>query len=87
MKINYNRIFKKDFRSRILPHENLVKRFEERLELFLTDPKNPILQDHALVGKRINLRAFSVTGDIGVVYFVKDGELYLLDIGTHAQVY
>ena len=87
MKINYHRIFKKDFRSRILPHENLVKRFEERLELFLTDPKNPILQDHALVGKRINLRAFSVTGDIGVVYFVKDGELYLLDIGTHAQVY
>jgi addiction module RelE/StbE family toxin len=87
MKINYHRDFKKNFRKRISPHENLVKRFEERLKLFLKDPKNPILQDHALVGKRINLRAFSVTGDIRVVYLIKGNELYLLDIGTHSQVY
>jgi len=87
MKINYHRAFKKNFRSRVSPHENLVKRFEERLELFLKDPKNPLLRDHALVGKRINLRAFSVTGDIRVVYFITNNELFLLDIGTHAQVY
>lgn len=87
MKISYHRNFKKNFRKRISPHENLVKRFEERLGLFLKDPKNPILQNHALVGKRIDLRAFSITGDIRVVYFVKGGELYLLDIGTHAQIY
>ncbi|OGY26458.1 MAG: hypothetical protein A2Z24_00395 [Candidatus Woykebacteria bacterium RBG_16_44_10] len=87
MRINYHQTFKKNFRKRITPHENIVKRFEERLELFLNGPKNPILRDHALVGKRINLRAFSMTGDIRVVYFIKGNELYLLDIGTHPQVY
>ena len=87
MKISYHRNFKKNFRKRISPHENLVKKFEERLELFLKNPKNPLLKDHALIGKRIRLRAFSVTGDIRVVYFMAGDKLYLLDVGTHAQVY
>ena len=87
MRVNYHRNFKKNFRNRISPHGNLVKKFEERLELFLKDSKNPLLKDHALIGRRIRLRAFSVTGDIRVVYFVRGGELYLLDVGTHSQVY
>ena len=87
MRVNYHRNFKKNFRNRISPHGNLVKKFEERLELFLKNPKNPLLKDHSLVGKRISLRAFSVTGDIRVVYVIRDNELFLLDIGTHNQVY
>lgn len=83
MKINFHINFKKNFRKRISPNKNLVKRLEQRLELFLKDPKNPILRGHALVGKRINLRAFSVTGDIRVVYFIKNNEIYLLDTGAH----
>lgn len=87
MRINYHSNFKKNFQKRILPNKNLVARFKERLELFLTNPRNQILKDHSLVGKRLNLRAFSVTGDIRVVYFVKEKEIYLLDIGSHNQVY
>ncbi len=37
---------------------------------------------------KIELRAFSVTGDIRIVYFeINDESVLFLDIGTHNQVY
>ncbi len=87
MQLNYHKNFKKSFHNRISPHENLVRRFEERFELFLKHPKNPVLKDHALIGRKIKLRAFSITGNIRVVYLMKGNDLYLLDIGSHNQVY
>lgn len=87
MKTYFNKGFRKNYRKRIFPHKNLDKRFEERRNLFVKDPKNPILKDHALTGKMKGFRAFSITGDIRVVYYVYKKTAYLIDIGTHAQVY
>ena len=45
------------------------------------------LDDHALVGTMKGLRAFSIGGDLRVVY-QDTGKCYeLLDIGSHNQVY
>lgn len=80
--------FTKHYRKRILPHSNIHKRFEQRLEYFCANPKNPILSDHPLKGDQSGKRAFSVTGDIRVIYTGSlETEILLLDIGTHNQVY
>ena len=68
MIIRRHRQFIKNYKKRILPNSQLDKRFEERLELFHQDRQNPLLKNHKLIGSMEGLRAFSVTGDIRVVY-------------------
>lgn len=80
--------FDKNYRRRILPHPHLDTKFKERLNLFITNPRNPILKDHPLIGKKKHLRSFSITGDIRVIYQeISPTEALFLDIGTHSQVY
>lgn len=87
MKIEYIGVFNKNFKIRIQPNNYLLKRFKERLRLFIQSPGDPILNEHALKGSKEVLRAFSITGDIRVVYFIKEETAMFIDIGTHKQVY
>jgi len=87
IKIEYDRRFKKNFQNRIIPHKKILKRFKDRLELFVQNPRNPILKDHKLKGAEKEYRAFSITGDIRIIYIKYNNTVALLDIGTHAQVY
>lgn len=87
MNIVYTDTFIKHFNQRIKPYPNINAKFTERTGLFVTSPSNPILKDHPLKGKKQELRAFSITGDIRVIYFVKDNHMYFADIGSHNQVY
>ena len=80
--------FAKSYQKRIKPHLALVRRTAERLALFEQNPRHPVLRDHALIGKKLRLRALSITGDIRIVYQpLGDDRIRLLDIGTHNQVY
>ena len=79
--------FKKNYKKRIFPNKNLDKKFEERLNLFIGNPRNPELKDHKLAGSLKGLRAFSVTGDVRVVYRINKDVMELYDIGSHNQVY
>ena len=67
--------------------KNIEKRIEERINLFVRDRDNSILQDHQLKGKKLNLRSFSVKGDLRIIYFEDENYYYFEDIGTHNQVY
>lgn len=87
MKILYHKVFVKHFKKRILPDVKLKARFEIQLRKLLKNSKDPSLKDHVLVGKMSTYRAFSVTGDIRVVYKIIDGGIQLYDIGSHNQVY
>lgn len=88
MKVITHPVFKKNYRKRIASKRHLVKRFKERIKLFLKNRKDPVLRDHALIGKKINLRAFSIAGDIRVVYRLEtQNRALFLDIGSHNQVY
>lgn len=87
MKVLFHRQFKKSYKKRIAPHPKLVARFTERLTLFIENPVHPELQTHHLVGEKIRLMAFSITGDIRVVYRQEKDVVLFLDIGTHNQVY
>jgi addiction module RelE/StbE family toxin len=87
MRVEYHRQFVKHFNKRVAPHPKLVAKFEERLRLKVSNPTNPVLKDHQLIGKKSEYRAFSVTGDVRVVYKIEGEVVRLYDIGTHNQVY
>ncbi len=67
----------------------LQTKVDEAIEHFVIDPFDPSLKNHALTGKMLGKRAFSVTGDYRVVFEEFDHYtlVLLLDVGTHNQVY
>lgn len=88
MRITLHHRFKKAYKNRIEQRKDLVSKTEKRVALFRGDSKNPVLKDHALSGPKRALRAFSVVGDIRIVYLpLSDNESVFLDIGSHNQVY
>ena len=88
MKIRLYRSFKKSYKSRVASHKNLAQRTADRIALFKSDRLNLILKDHALSGAKREFRAFSITGDIRIIYLpVSEDEVIFIDIGTHNQVY
>ena len=88
MKIELHPDFKKSYKKRISNNPKLILKTAQRINLFQENSDEPILRDHQLKGSKNNLRAFSITGDIRIVYMkISDEHIVLLDIGTHNQVY
>ena len=87
MKIEFTHDFMKIFKKRFSSKPKLQKKFDERVRKFAENPDDPILTDHVLSGKLQGHRAFSVTGDVRVVYYIFEDTAYFVDIGTHNQVY
>jgi addiction module RelE/StbE family toxin len=85
--IKRHRQFEKNFRKRIAKDPKLMAQFEERVGQFLEGVRGAPLNDHALTGQLAGYRAFSVTGDVRVVYVETESDVIFLDIGTHNQVY
>lgn len=87
MRLKYTQNFLKNYKKRIANNKNFDKQFQERLQLFLFNQHSPLLKTHKLVGAKKNLHAFSVTGDIRVIYYQQGDTIFLIDIGTHNHVY
>ncbi|KKR78264.1 MAG: Plasmid stabilization system [Candidatus Curtissbacteria bacterium GW2011_GWA1_40_9] len=87
MQIKHHKQFSKNFSKRIASNPKLVAQFQSRLDLFIENSDDSLLRDHKLTGKLSTYRAFSISGDIRVVYRIVDNDLWLYDIGTHNQVY
>lgn len=88
MIIKTTKDFQKSFKTRIASYPNLVKRFDDRLRLFTVNRWSPVLRDHPLGGRMKGSRSFSMNGDIRIVYRENNnGDVWLLDIGSHNQVY
>ena len=87
MHIEYYKNFIKSFKKRFRNNLKVKKQYERHLKMFIANTKNPLLKDHQLVGDKITLRAFSITGDIRIVYKKIGDRIIFLDIGTHNQVY
>ncbi len=79
--------FKRAYKKRIAFSSKLRQRVKERIALFQSNPQSPLLNDHPLKGDKAGHRAFSITGDIRIVYFMDHDTAYFVDIGSHNQVY
>lgn len=67
--------------------QKLAKQVQKQLEIFSKNPKHPSLRLHKLEGELKNLWSISITKSIRLTYLLEDDEAYLVDIGTHEQVY
>lgn len=87
IKLEYHKDFQKAYKKLIKSNPRLKDKIISRLHLFLDNPKNFLLKDHALVGEMEELRSFSITSDIRIIYVRYNDLIVFLDIGTHNQVY
>jgi len=83
----FDKKFIKSYKLRILNNQKLSHKYDAKYLLFSNGERGNPINDHALIGKKSGLRAFSVTGDIRVVYIETDDSYIFLDIGSHNQVY
>jgi addiction module RelE/StbE family toxin len=85
MEITYSKYFQKKYKKLSVKDQ---KQFSIKLQKFIENPQNPILKVHNLKGKLKGLSAFSIKGDLRLIYEIKSEKLLnLVDIGTHNQVY
>jgi len=88
MIIEFHPKFKKYYQKRITSNPKLTEQTAQRIALFQNNPHHPLLKDHSLVGKKSHLRAFSISGNIRIVYWpISKDRVLFLNIGTHNQVY
>ncbi len=87
MQVSYTKEFVKNYGRRIKIFPKLNQQFLNRFKLFKTDRRNTMLKDHQLSGDKSEYRAFSITGNIRVVYKQIGDEVRFYDVGTHNQVY
>ena len=81
-------ILNKRFKKAFLRQPNKIQeKFIERMRLFVTDPFDQQLRNHALSGEYIGLRSIDITGDIRAVYELINETAVFITIGTHTQLY
>jgi addiction module RelE/StbE family toxin len=85
--IFYTKQFKKNYKKRFSHQIKIKQQISHRIELFIENRNSPQIRDHALVGTKNGERAFSITGDIRVIYYELEDKFVFIDIGTHSQVY
>ena len=85
MEVGFHKYFRKQFNK--LPRR-MQKFFYSKLDIFMLDPFNPLLNNHKLSGKLKNMRSINVTGDIRAIYEQagKDRVLFLM-IASHGKLY
>jgi len=70
-------------------HGELRKRFADILRDLESDPFQPHLKYHHLGGKLKGVQAISITDSYRITrtVIVSDKEIFLLDVGSHDEVY
>jgi len=83
--ITHHKKFEKNFRKL---RKNEMKRFEERVGIFMSDPHNKILDNHQLNGKLSKYRSVDIRGDLIIQFEMIDGNtVHFIDVGTHSYFY
>lgn len=86
MQIEYSKKFIKEFKK--CP-DHVKQAFKQRLQIFINDEYNPILNNHCLIGELKDRRSINVNGDWRAIFQQRDsGEIvYFVAIGTHSKLY
>ena len=66
----------------------LQDQFHDRLALFQSNVRSPVLRDHALIGEWIGCRSINITGDFRALYReVAMDTFEFVAIGTHHELF
>jgi addiction module RelE/StbE family toxin len=85
--ISLTKGFDKSYKKRISPNRNLRAAYINRVAAFQKGERGRPLDDHPLRGNMKGKRAFSIAGDVRVIYEDADEFYIFLDVGSHNQVY
>ena len=85
MRVRFHRNFDRSYRK--LP-ATIKNQFKKRLKVFLEDPFDPVLRNHALHGEWRQFRSINVTGDFRAGYrMLGNGVAEFVHIDTHGNLY
>ena len=91
--IIWSSTFLRAYRRFIRKHPDERSEIEKAIRLLAEDPLAPQLQTHKLKGKLSGVWACSAGYDLRIIFdFVKEGgkkekDIFLIEIGTHDEVY
>ena len=85
-RVEFSKKFEKDLKKASRKVQLATK---TRLEIFLLDKFNPVLNNHSLTGKYEGYRSINITGDWRAVFREFDGgqTVYFNTLGTHSKLY
>lgn len=76
--------YSSQFKKSIKKHRAFKKQIEKRINIFLSDPFNPIIKTHKLTGKLSSYWSFSVDYHVRILFeFIDEETVGFIDIGTH----
>ncbi len=85
MQIIYSKYFTKQYLK--LPR-NIQEKLKKRIEIFINDHTNSVLNIHGLRGTYAGKHSFNVNADYRVIFEYDDeGVALFIDIGTHSKLY
>ena len=86
MQIEYSKKFLKKFKKCPV---NIQTAFKKRLQIFINDEHNQILNNHNLLGTIKDFRSINITGDWRAIFEpIDSGKIaHFVNIGTHSQLY
>ncbi|MBI5180415.1 MAG: type II toxin-antitoxin system mRNA interferase toxin, RelE/StbE family [Nitrospirae bacterium] len=92
-KLIWSKTFIRAFKRIIRKHPNLREDIEDTLRLLVQEPFAPQLETHKLKGKLLGTWACSAEYDLRIIFdFIKnekqkEDDIFLIEIGTHDEVY
>ena len=67
---------------------NEKRRCDERIQIFIWDPFDSVLHNHALGGKWSGYRSINIGGDLRAIYEPIDAEMaFFVRLGTHSELF
>jgi addiction module RelE/StbE family toxin len=88
VKVNLSGSFQRDYIEFHHQHPNLLQEVDKRIHWFRKNPDDARLRNHKLLKKMKGKFAFSITGDIRIVYeWIGKSTVRFLAIGGHKKVY
>lgn len=84
MRIVFHQRFKKEYKKL----SRLRERVNARIDLFVANPFNPVLNNHPLHGKWNGHRSINISGDYRAIYQEADEDIaHFIALGTHNELY
>ncbi len=68
--------------------EKMKNQFIERIKIFIQNPYNSTLNNHALHGIYLGCRSINISGNLRAIYKIQDNNIALfIDIDNHGNLY
>ena len=87
MKIKYTDRFVGKLKKLYKEDRSLAREVDDVINTFRINPYYPGLRLHKLRNNLIGYWSFSVKDDLRILFYYRNGDVVLTDIGTHKDVY